>query len=427
MNSATSPTQTTEKIKFFNRNFLLFLQAGFLSYFGDIVYNLAISYWILQTTGSTALMGTAAAISFLPRIVISPVAGALVDRFDRKQILCLATLFRGIFMGIIAILAYQNLLNIPLVMLSALLLSSAGSFAGPAVSSIIPDLVEREDVVRANSIRSAAFSFVDLAGNGISGFMVSLLGVPLLISINAVSFFYYYISMLFLRLPKHILSEAAKAKNIWIDLKEGVQVFYQNVGLRITMFSFMLANLFTAGIFSLLLAMFLQRGFTVEQYGIIMACMGLGGLIGMFTVASFKFPSRLYPSLVLFGFIFMGSCMIVMVCTSNFYLTCLMICFGMIGNAIANSVLNSVFMVGVEPTQRGKLSGVMTTMSNSLSPVSALVYGFLGEIYPLSNLFIIGMLLACGSFSLIFLSAQVRDFISLKPVKPVEPQIKIIG
>src|SRR5665647_1149620 len=98
MNSATSPVQTTEKIKFFNRNFLLFLQAGFLSYFGDIVYNLAISYWILQTTGSTALMGTAAAISFLPRIIISPVAGALVDRFDRKQILCLATLFRGVFM-----------------------------------------------------------------------------------------------------------------------------------------------------------------------------------------------------------------------------------------------------------------------------------------------------------------------------------------
>ena len=422
MNS-DAPVSATEKKKFFNRNFLLFLQAGFLSYFGDIVYNLAISYWILQTTGSTALMGTAAAVSFLPRIVISPFAGALVDRFDRKQILCLATLFRGIFMGLIAFLAFRDLLSIPLVMISALLLSSAGAFAGPAVSSMIPDLVEKEDIVRANSIRSAAFSFVDLAGNGISGFMVSLLGVPLLIAINAVSFFYYYISLLFLHLPKHLLSEAAKAKNIWIDLKEGVQVFYQNVGLRITMLVFMLANFFTAGIFSLLLAMFLQRGFSVEQYGIIMACMGMGGLIGMFTVATFRFPSRLYPSIVLFCFVFMGSCMIIMVSTYNFYLTCAMICLGMIGNAIANSILNSVFMVGVEPTQRGKLSGVMTTMSNSLCPVSALMYGFLGEIYPLSNLFIIGMLLGCGSISLIFISPQVRDFISLKSAEPAKIEI----
>jgi len=184
----------------------------------------------------------------------------------------------------------------------------------------------------------------------------------------------------------------------------------------------MLTNLFTAGIFSLLLAMFLQRGFSVEQYGIIMACMGMGGLIGMFIVASFRFPSRLYPSLVLFGFILMGSCMILMVCTYNIYLTCAMIGFGMIGNAVANSILNSVFMVGVEPTQRGKLAGVMTTMSNSLCPVSSLIYGFLGEIYPLSNLFIIGMLLGCGSLSLIFLSAQVRDFISLKPAVPVKSE-----
>ncbi|MCE5196204.1 MAG: MFS transporter [Negativicutes bacterium] len=420
--ASEAPVAVTEKKKFFNRNFLLFLQAGFLSYFGDIVYNLAISYWILQTTGSTALMGTAAAVSFLPRIVISPFAGALVDRFDRKQILCLATLFRAVFMSLVALLAFRNLLSIPLVMLSALLLSSAGSFAGPAVSSIIPDLVEKEDVVRANSIRSAAFSFVDLAGNGISGFMVSLLGVPLLIAINAVSFFYYFISLLFLRLPQHLLSEAAKTKNVLTDLKEGVRVFYQNVGLRITLIIFMLTNLFTAGIFSLLLAMFLQRGFSVEQYGIIMACMGMGGLIGMFIVASFRFPSRLYPSLVLFGFILMGSCMILMVCTYNIYLTCAMIGFGMIGNAVANSILNSVFMVGVEPTQRGKLAGVMTTMSNSLCPVSSLIYGFLGEIYPLSNLFIIGMLLGCGSLSLIFLSAQVRDFISLKPAVPVKSE-----
>ena len=405
------------KRKMFNKDFLLMWQGGFISFFGDVIYGLAISYWVLQTTGSTALMGTAAALASLPRVLVSPFAGALADRLDRKNILALTNLFRGILMVVMAFLTFKNMLSVPFVMFSAFFISTAGVFATPCIVSIVPDLVEKEDVVRANSIRGASFSVADLAGNGVGGFMVSILGVPLLILLNAISFIYYYVSLLFVKVPTRTLSVEHQKKNIWLDLKEGVIEFFQNIGLRNTLIGFMMANFFTAGMFSLALAVFMQRGFTVEQYGVLMSFLALGAFLGMFAIAILKVPIKHYTKIISGGFGFMGICMVALMFTHNFALSCLLMCLGMIGNSLANGILNSVFILGVVPEKRGKLSGVLTTTSNSLTPVSSIMYGILGEFISLSLLFGVGITLGVASILIAMMHPKVQEFISLDTAK----------
>jgi len=405
------------KRSMFNKDFVLMSQGAFLSYFGDIIYGLTISYWVLQTTGSTALMGTSAALASLPRVLVSPFAGALADRLDRKNILALTNLLRGILMFLMAFLTYRNYLSVQFVMFSAFFLSAAGVFAGPCVVSIIPDLVEKEDVVRANSIRSALFSMVELAGNGVGGFLVSTLGVPLLILLNAFTFIYYYISLLFVKVPRRYLSVEHQKKNIWLDLKEGVIEFFQNIGLRNTLIGFMLANFFNAGIFSLGLAVFLQRGFTVKQFGILMSFLGFGAFLGMLIISFLKVPTKHYLKIITGGFGFMGVCLISLMFTHNFPLSCLLISLGMIGNSMANAILNSVFILGVAPEKRGKLSGVITTTSNCLIPISSIIYGILGEFVSLSLLFVIGNTLAVSAILIAMSHSKVQEFIQLEPLK----------
>jgi len=406
-----------KKRNMFNRDFLLMWQGAFISVLGDIIYGLAISYWVLQTTGSTALMGTAAALASLPRVLISPFAGALADRLDRKNILALTNLLRGILMFIMAFLTFRNMLSVQFVMFTSFFISSAGVFASPCIVSIIPDLVEKEDLVRANSIRSASFSVADLAGNGVGGFLVSILGVPLLILLNAISFIYYYVSLLFVKVPKRTLSVAYQRKNIWVDLKDGVMDFYQNVGLRYILIGSMLSNFFTAGIIGLALALFIQRGFSVEQYGILMSFFGLGSFIGMFAIAILKIPIKHYLKVIIGGFSLMAVCMIGLMLTHNFFLSCLLICVGVIGNSMGNAVENSVFILGVAPEKRGKLSGVITTMSNILSPLSAVIYGILGEFISLSFLFGFGVTAGTACILACYLHPKVREFIQLDPLK----------
>lgn len=405
------------KRKMFNKDFVLMWQGAFISFFGDIIYGLAISYWVLQATGSTALMGTTAALSSLPRVLIAPFAGALADRLDRKNILGLTNLLRGLLMFLMAFLTFRNLLSVQLVMFSAFFISAAGVFASPCIVSMIPDLVEKEDVVRANSIRSASFSVAELAGNGIGGFMISIIGVPVLILLNAISFIYYYVSLLFVNVPKRTLSVAHQKKNIWVDLKEGVIEFYQNVGLRYTMIGSMLGNFFVAGIFNLALAVFLQRGFSVEQFGILMSFLGLGAFMGMFAIALLKVPIKHYVKVIVVGFSVMGVCLISLMFTHNFVLSCFLICVGMAGNSMGNAIMNSVFIIGVEPEKRGKLSGVLTTTSNSLTPVSSIMYGVLGEFISLSVLFGVGVTLGTASILLVMLHPKVQEFFTLDTSK----------
>ena len=81
--------------KLWTVNFFLLWQGQLVSILGDVVYAIALGFWILATTGSTALMGGLMAASTLPRILVSPAAGVVVDRFDRRMLMIWMDAIRG--------------------------------------------------------------------------------------------------------------------------------------------------------------------------------------------------------------------------------------------------------------------------------------------------------------------------------------------
>jgi DHA3 family macrolide efflux protein-like MFS transporter len=85
-----------KKEKLWTTSFLLLWQGQLVSILGDVVYAVALGFWILEATGSTALMGALLAVSTLPRIVVSPIAGVIVDRSDRRKLMIWMDVIRGI-------------------------------------------------------------------------------------------------------------------------------------------------------------------------------------------------------------------------------------------------------------------------------------------------------------------------------------------
>ena len=84
--------------KLWNKNFVLLLQGNGFSVFGDILYSIAISFWVYDRTGSTAIMGIMASISMFVTMFGSPIAGAIVDRSNRKSIIVMMDFIRGLVM-----------------------------------------------------------------------------------------------------------------------------------------------------------------------------------------------------------------------------------------------------------------------------------------------------------------------------------------
>ena len=81
--------ETDPKNRLWNLNFFLLWQGQFVSAIGDVVYEIALGFWILAVTGSTVIMGTLMAASTIPRVLLAPLAGVIVDRKDRKGLLIL--------------------------------------------------------------------------------------------------------------------------------------------------------------------------------------------------------------------------------------------------------------------------------------------------------------------------------------------------
>ncbi|MDY4972687.1 MAG: hypothetical protein SO103_03925, partial [Erysipelotrichaceae bacterium] len=73
--------------KLWNRDFILLLQGNAISALGDILYSVAIGYWVFEKTGSNALMGIMSSISLFVVMFVSPFSGSLIDKMDRKHII----------------------------------------------------------------------------------------------------------------------------------------------------------------------------------------------------------------------------------------------------------------------------------------------------------------------------------------------------
>lgn len=105
--------------KLWNKNFILLLQGNGFSVFGDILYSIAISFWVYDRTGSTAIMGIMASISMFVTMFGSPIAGAIVDRSHRKSIIVMMDFIRGLLMFAVAYFAFQENLSVIMVMFTA--------------------------------------------------------------------------------------------------------------------------------------------------------------------------------------------------------------------------------------------------------------------------------------------------------------------
>lgn len=95
-----------------NKNYLLLLQGQLVSTFGDALYAIALSFFVLKLTGSSTLVGTIMGVVTIPRIILGPFAGVIVDRYSKKMIIILCDIIRGISILLISFLMYLGIIKV---------------------------------------------------------------------------------------------------------------------------------------------------------------------------------------------------------------------------------------------------------------------------------------------------------------------------
>src|SRR6202521_575382 len=169
-----------------NRNFRRLWSAQVVSEIGDWFYTLAIYNLLLQLTGRAESVALALVLQVLPQTLIGPTAGVVNDRLRRKHIMIAADIGRGlIVLCMLFIRSKEKVwLVYPLLMAETLL----AAFFEPARNAVIPTIVEREEVVVANTLASTTWSVNLMLGATLGGLIAALLGRDAVFLLNGLSF-----------------------------------------------------------------------------------------------------------------------------------------------------------------------------------------------------------------------------------------------
>ena len=169
-----------------NRNFRRLWSAQVVSELGDWFYTLAIYNLLLQFTGRASSVALALVLQVLPQTLIGPTSGVVNDRLRRKRVMIAADLGRmGIVFCMLLVRSREMVwLVYPLLVAETIL----AAFFEPARSSIIPNIVGREDVVLANTLSSTTWSVNLMVGATVGGVVAALLGRDAVFVMNALSF-----------------------------------------------------------------------------------------------------------------------------------------------------------------------------------------------------------------------------------------------
>ena len=398
--------------KLWNKDFLLLLQANAVSTIGDLMYSVAIGYWVYEKTGSSGLMGTMSAISMFVTMFLSPFSGSVVDKCSRKWMLVGMDVMQGLIMLAVGLLAFLGQLSVPVVLLAAFLAALGTVFYGPAANTLLIDIIPHDDMVRGQSVFSGTNALINMVGTAFSGLMVAFLGVPLIVIINGLSNLYSAFSELFIHVPRTLQQGAqVSAKSILRDSGEAVRMIFSDQCLRLFVSSSLILNLLGAGPLALVLPFCMEKGFTVDMYGYLMAVWTAASLVCVVILGAVKLKPKVRFWVMAIGFtgsvLFFGLTYL----SRQFVPLCIMAALASFTNCAGNTIFNASLMLALPEENRGAILGFIQSASVGGTALSAVIYGLLGDILPLYLVFTVGNLLSLAPMLYLCFNPRTREFV----------------
>lgn len=190
---------------FRHRNYRLYAGGQMVSLVGTWVQSVAQQWLVYRLTHSTLLLGTVAFAGQVPTFALSPVGGAIADRWDRRTTVIATQATSMVLAIILAALTFARWVTpFHLVVLSALL-GAVNAIDMPARQALVVEMVGRDDLPNAVALNSSIFNFARIAGPAVAGVLVAIVGEGWCFLVNAVSFLAVLLGLLFMRLPPRIL------------------------------------------------------------------------------------------------------------------------------------------------------------------------------------------------------------------------------
>jgi MFS family permease len=279
------------------REFRLLYAGQTVSVFGDAMLNIAISFAVLDLTGSVTDVGLVLAAARLPIVVTVLVGGVVADRVSRRSVMVVADVIRALALGATAVLLIGGSAEIwQLVVLQAIVGTATGSFY-PAATGLLPLIVGPELLQQANGFRAVSDGIARIAGPVVAGLIVVASSPGWAVAVDAATFVVSAASLAFLRLPLHVRPPRRRFLH---DLADGWTEFTSRAWVWLmVVVAGAGSNLFSAGLLVLGPAVAREHLGGPGAWAAIIAGLGAGGLAGALLVLGVHVRRPLVAALLL--------------------------------------------------------------------------------------------------------------------------------
>nr|MEE4269013.1 MFS transporter [Candidatus Krumholzibacteria bacterium] len=266
------------------RNFRLFYLGQGASLTGTWVRRTALGWLVYEMTGSRTLLGTVLGLALVPMFVLSPWAGALADRLDKRRMIIVSQIAAALTSGTIAVLVLAGIAEPWHLMVLATLGGIAFAFEVPARQAFVIEMVGRENLQNAIALNSAMVNLSRIVGPAVAGLLMGSLGIGFCFVADALSYLAVIVTLVKLRIVP--VTRTATKEGRWRELAAGFRVVHGNRRVRVLLLLLCLVGVFGWASQTLMPAIAQDLlHLDATQYGLLMSVFGVGAIVGALLVA----------------------------------------------------------------------------------------------------------------------------------------------
>jgi len=400
-----------------------FLLGESVSFFGSWMTQIALVWMVYQLTNSAMLVGVAGFTNQAMGLVITPLVGVLLDRWNLKYVLLTTQIVSIILSSLLAFLTVSNQINFTDIIIIGILQGIVKAFDLPARQITIPRLVEnRSDTYSAMAVHSFLINTAKFVSPMIGGLIIAKNGAGLCFLIDAISYLPFISAILTMQIKPKL--STSKSTKIWHNLKEGFIFAYNFIPIKFILI-LQITVCFMAMTYVNLMPIFAKEVLkgNAETMGFLMTSTAFGSIFSGIYLMKRKQAIGLEKVMAISTLV-LGLSLILFSRSTRLEI-CLVLIFivGLTNTLTLASISNFVQVILVEEDKRGRVTSIFMTTFLGILPFGNLFFGGLAHYIGVANALLFGGV--CCIFGAYFFARQISEIRTV--VNPIYQEMGLLS
>lgn len=379
------------------------------SLFGSQLVQFALVWWLTETTRSATVLATATLVAILPQVVLGPIAGPLIDRWNRKHVMIVADSLVALTTLVLAALFAAGTAQIWQVYLAMFIRAAAGGFHQPSMQASTSLMVPDDQLSRVAGLNQMLQGLMSIVAPPVGALLIGVLPMPGVLAVDIGTALVAVLAVLIVPIPQPSRLAAAAGSALatfWRDLRDGLGYIRSWIGLMAVMVFAMLLNFVIVPSISLVALLVTNHfGGGVEELAALNSALGIGVVAGGITLGIWGgFKRRIITSLIGIVGISVGFLLVGIAPPHLFGLAVVGFFIAGFAQPISNGPIFAVLQSVVTPEMQGRVFTLLVSSASLMMPISLSIAGPLADRIGVQTMYLIsgGMCLLMTAGAVLF-------------------------